>query len=160
MNYGNILSHFQIVKRYGDRVQAKCPAHDDKQASLTITKGKKCTLLHCHAGCSYEAIIQSIGLKKQDLFYEDKPSNSNWRTYIESREQRRIEAVYNYVSLNGSYAFTKIRLQGKKMLCGVLKNERFTYGLRGQTRKELKAIYGSLQAINKAISEDKPIFIP
>ena len=41
--YESNLQHFQVTKRYNDRAQAKCPAHDDRQASLTITKGRKCT---------------------------------------------------------------------------------------------------------------------
>lgn len=154
------LQHFKVSTRYGNKVQCFCPAHRDKQASLTVTKGKKCTLFHCHAGCTLEDILSAAGLEKKDTFYDTEPQRSNWRAYVESREKRRIEAVYNYVSYNGQYAFTKIRLEGKKLLYGILKNERFSYGLpRNTPRKSLKAIYGSVQALNKAISESKPIFI-
>lgn len=45
------------------------------------------------------------------------------------------------------------------MLFGILENNRFSYGLKGQSRKQLKAIYGSLEAIKKAIRENKPVFI-
>lgn len=154
------LQHFKVSTRYGNKVQCFCPAHRDKQASLTVTKGKKCTLFHCHAGCTLEDILSAAGLEKKDTFYDTETQRSNWRAYVESREKRRIEAVYNYVSYNGQYAFTKIRLEGKKLLYGILKNERFSYGLpRNTPRKSLKAIYGSVQALNKAISESKPIFI-
>lgn len=154
------LQHFKVSTRYGNKVQCFCPAHRDKQASLTVTKGKKCTLFHCHAGCTLEDILSAAGLEKKDTFYDTEPQRSNWRAYVESREKRRIEAVYNYVSYNGQYAFTKIRLEGKKLLYGILKNERFSYGLpRNTPRKSLKAIYGSVQALNKAISESRPIFI-
>lgn len=158
--YESNLRCFKIFKRYGDKTQCNCPAHNDKQASLTITKGRKCTLFHCHAGCTLEDILSSAGLEKKDTFYDTEPQRTNWRAYVESREKRRIEAVYNYVSCNGQYAFTKIRLEGKKLLYGILENERFSYGLpRNTPRKSLKAIYGSVQALNKAISECKPIFI-
>ncbi|MBD5521222.1 MAG: hypothetical protein HDR03_08395 [Lachnospiraceae bacterium] len=160
MTYDEILTYFQVNKRYQDKAQCKCPAHDDKQASLTVTKGHDSVLIHCHANCSIENVLSAAGLKMSDLFYQEKRTGSSWQAYIESREKKKIEAVYNYVSINGGYAFTKVRMQGKKMLYGILENERFTYGLRGQTRKELKAVYGSVQAINKAISEGKPIFIP
>ena len=95
-----------------------------------------------------------------DLFYQEKRTGSSWQAYIESREKKKIEAVYNYVSINGSYAFTKVRMQAKKMIYGTLANERFTYGLGGRTRKELCAVYApdGVQAINKAVSEGKPIF--
>lgn len=160
MTYDEILSYFQVKRRYQDKAQCKCPAHDDKQASLTVTKGRDSVLIHCHANCSTENVLSAAGLKMSDLFYQEKRTGSSWQAYIESREKKKIEAVYNYVSINGGYAFTKVRMQGKKMLYGILENERFTYGLRGQTRKELKAVYGSVQAINKAVSEGKPIFIP
>ncbi len=162
MTYEESLSHFRVVKRYSDKAQCRCPCHDDRRASLTITKGKKCTLLYCHAGCQFEDILQAVNLKKSDLFYEERPLGSSWRAYIECREGRKIEAIYNYVSINDDYAFTKVRLQGKKMIYGMLVSERFTYGLEGRTRKGLCAVYAldSVQAINKAASEGKPIFIP
>lgn len=160
MIFESNLQHFKISKRYGDKVQARCPAHDDKQASLTITKGRKCTLFFCHAGCSLEDILSAAGLDKKDTFYDTEPQKANWRAYVESREQKKIEAIYDYVSCNGAYAFTKIRLEGKKILYGILTNERFTYGLpRDTPRKSLKAIYGNVKALNKAVAEGKPIFI-
>ena len=161
MQFDEVLTHFQIQKRYGDRAQARCPCHDDKQASLTITKGRKSALIHCHAGCNFEDIIQKVGLKKQDLYFEERPPGSSWRAYVEGREHKRIEAVYNYVSaINGEYTFTKIRMQDKRMIYGVLCNGRFTYGLGGKHRKDLKSVYGDLKALNKAIAEGKPVFIP
>lgn len=161
MQYDEILTYFQVQKRFGDRAQARCPCHDDKQASLTITKGCRSALLHCHAGCNFEDIIQKVGLKKQDLYFEERPPGSSWRAYVEGRERKRIEAVYNYVSaINGEYTFTKIRMQDKRMIYGVLCNGRFTYGLDGRHRKDLKSVYGDLKALNKAIAEGKPIFIP
>lgn len=155
------LQHFKISKRYGDKAQCICPAHSDKQASLTITKGKKCTLFHCHSGCSIDDVLLAAGLQKKDTFYDTEPLKANWRAYVEGREKRKIEAVYSYVSFNGAYAFTKIRLEGKKILYGKIENERFIYGLpRNTPRKSFKAIYGNIKALNRAITENKPIFIP
>lgn len=159
--YESNLQHFKISKRYGDKAQCKCPAHDDKQASLTISKGRKCTVFYCHAGCRVDDILTAAGIAKKDTYYDSEPYKTKWRDFVEGREKRKIEAVYNYVSLNGSYAFTKIRLEGKKIIYGMLKNDRFTPGLgHDKPRKAYKAIYGSVQALNKAISEGKPIFIP
>ena len=159
--FENNLRHFNISRRYGDKAQARCPAHNDKQASLAIAKGKKCTLFYCHAGCTLSDILTAAGLEKKDTFYDSKPLKTNWQAYVESREKRKIEAVYNYVSFNGNYAFTKIRLEGKKLLYGILKDERFSYGLpRNTPRKSLKAIYGSVKALNKAVTEGEIIFLP
>lgn len=159
--FENNLRHFNISRRYGDKAQARCPAHNDKQASLAIAKGKKCTLFYCHAGCTLSDILTAAGLEKKDTFYDSKPLKTNWQAYVESREKRKIEAVYNYVSFNGNYAFTKIRLEGKKLLYGILKDDRFSYGLpRNTPRKSLKAIYGSVKALNKAVTEGEIIFLP
>lgn len=159
--YENTLRHFKIKKRYGDKSQCQCPAHDDKHASLTITKGRKCTLFYCHAGCTVDEVLNAAGLEKKDTFYDVEPRSPNWKAYVEAREKRKIEAIYNYVSINGTYAFTKVRCEGKKILYGRMENDRFIYGLpRDTPRKSYKAIYGSLQAINKAIAENRPIFIP
>ena len=162
MTYDEVLTHFQVKKRYQDKAQCKCPAHDDRQASLTVTKGRDSVLIHCHANCSTENVLSAAGLKMSDLFYQEKRTGNSWQAYIESREKKKIEAVYNYVSSNGGYLFIKVRMQGKKMIYGTLANERFTYGLGGRTRKELCAVYApdGVQAINKAVSEGKPIFIP
>lgn len=159
--YENNLKHFQIIRRSRDRAQCKCPAHPDKQASLTVSKGKRCTLLHCHAGCSLENILAAAGLEKKDTFYKSENREMRWKRYIENREHRKIEATYDYVStVTGAYAFTKIRLEGKKMLFGMLKDERFEYGLKGRNKKEFNAIFGSIPRIKEAIERNEPIFIP
>lgn len=162
MTYEEILSHFQ-VKKYGNgKAQALCPAHSDKEASLTITQGNDGkTLLKCHAGCSTESVVLAAGLKMADLFNENRSEEERYRIYIESREKRKIEAVYNYVSsINGEYAYTKIRLEGKKMVFGILKEGRFNYGLKGRNKKEFNAIFGSVPRIKEAIERNEPIFIP
>lgn len=159
--YESNLQHFSIFKRYGDKTQCRCPAHDDKQASLTITRGRKCTLFHCHAGCTLDNVLAAAGLDKKDTFYNSDQQRVSWQMYVEGREKRKIEAVYNYVSCNGSYAFTKIRLEGKKILYGRLENNRFSYGLpRDKPRKSYRAIYGDLNAIQKAVQISQPVFIP
>lgn len=159
--YESNLGHFKILKRYGNKAQATCPAHNDKKASLTITEGKKCTLFYCHAGCCLDDILLGAGLSKKDIFYDLGNSEKSWRAYVERREKRRIEAVYNYVSCNGSYAYTKIRLEGKKLLYGILENECFSYGLpSNRPKKSYRAIYGSIKVIQRAIQGGQPIFIP
>lgn len=159
--YESNLQHFKISKRYGSRAQCKCPAHNDKQASLSVSMGEKCTLFYCHAGCTLDEILSAAGLEKKDTYYEQSIQTVDWRKYVEKREQRKIEAVYNYVSFNGQYAFTKLRFAGKKIMYGRLENERFIYGLpRNTPRKSLRAVYGDLKRLREAIQADEAIFIP
>ena len=131
-------------------------------ASLCISRGVKGILFHCHAGCTLDSILNAVSLSASDIFYDNENRKSSWKAYVEAREKRKIEAVYNYVSCSdGSYAFTKLRLQGKRIIYGMLQNDRFTYGLqRNRPRKSMRAIYGSLEALNRAIKNGDSIFIP
>ena len=42
------------VRRTGDRLTARCPAHDDSTPSLSVAPGTdgRDIVLHCHAGCT------------------------------------------------------------------------------------------------------------
>ena len=52
---------------------ARCPAHDDRVPSLSVTAGPDGrVLLHCHAGCTPEAVVGAVGLSMADLY--DGPS--------------------------------------------------------------------------------------
>ena len=52
---------------------AKCPAHQDRTASLTVTAknspkdGKERIYLCCHAGCENSAVMQALGITAKDL---------------------------------------------------------------------------------------------
>lgn len=49
--------------------QGHCPAHDDRDPSFSIAQGTDGTILiYCHAGCSTEAVLESLGLEWRDLF--------------------------------------------------------------------------------------------
>jgi hypothetical protein len=48
---------------------ARCPAHKDRSPSLSIRELDDGSLLiHCHAGCGTEAILDAIGLEFADLY--------------------------------------------------------------------------------------------
>ena len=48
---------------------AHCPAHDDRNPSLSVNTGDDGrVLLKCHAGCTLEAILQALNLDPGDLF--------------------------------------------------------------------------------------------
>ena len=65
----NVLQHLSKVKKTSKGYQAHCPAHADKSPSLSVREGDDGRiLLHCHAGCTAEAVVASIGLKLSDLY--------------------------------------------------------------------------------------------
>ncbi|HUY42113.1 MAG TPA: hypothetical protein VMV82_11230 [Candidatus Dormibacteraeota bacterium] len=54
---------------------ARCPAHYDRQASLSINEGREGrVLLRCFAGCSVERIVYALGLDMTDLFDPREPA--------------------------------------------------------------------------------------
>ena len=55
---------------------ALCPAHSDRTPSLSVRVGDDGrVLLHCHAGCSVDAVCAALGLTVRDLYVhvEDQP---------------------------------------------------------------------------------------
>src|SRR5262245_34554875 len=70
MNISEFLTRFQGVKSTPSGYQAKCPAHEDRIASLSISNGGGKILLFCHAGCAAATIVASVGLQMGDLFSE------------------------------------------------------------------------------------------
>lgn len=54
------------------RGMCRCPAHDDRTPSLSITIGQRAILVHCFAGCSNAEVMQAlrrIGVRISDLFH-------------------------------------------------------------------------------------------
>ena len=85
------------------RAQAQCPAHDDRNPSLTVTEtANGDVLLHDHAGCANEDIVAAIELTMADLFAD----NGN-------RHQDE-DAVYPYLDEHGKPLFEVVRFPGKR----------------------------------------------
>jgi hypothetical protein len=65
-------------KKSGTGYVAPCPAHPDKNPSLSIAEGADGkVLLNCFAGCSFEVIVKALGLKPSDLKGKGTPTPSN-----------------------------------------------------------------------------------
>lgn len=77
-------------KQTGKGWSARCPAHDDRRPSLSISEGDGGrALVHCHAGCDIGAICEAIGLKPTDLMPAngvdtDKTSNQSKKSRVSS----------------------------------------------------------------------------
>jgi hypothetical protein len=48
--------------------EARCPAHEDRIASLSVGQGRKGIVVHCQAGCSVEQVAGSVGWPVVKLF--------------------------------------------------------------------------------------------
>lgn len=93
MTLTEILNRLEGVKGGHGQYTARCPAHDDRRNSLSVSVGEgERILLHCHAGCSVRDIAGAMGLTVKDLFTEErKPSNFK-------RGRRKLVATYTYPS--------------------------------------------------------------
>lgn len=69
-----VLVKLARVRRAGAGYVARCPAHDDHEASLSIKladDGK--VLLRCFTGCSFETVQRALGIPMSELFAESPP---------------------------------------------------------------------------------------
>ncbi len=72
-----LREHGHEPRKAGAGWCCKCPAHDDRNPSLSIHAGDDGrALVNCHAGCTVDAVCGVIGLRPADLFIPD-PSRRN-----------------------------------------------------------------------------------
>ena len=102
-------------KQSGNGWECCCPAHEDRNPSLSINAGDDGrALLKCHAGCSTESVIESLGMKMGDLFPDGHTTPSTINTHTATRPKPKVvfqsanEAVQALERTNGprSHAWT------------------------------------------------------
>jgi hypothetical protein len=99
-----LLDRLEGVARAGTTTMARCPAHDDRVASLSVSEGDDGrVLVHCHAGCTIERIVAAVGLELRDLYVEP-PSPNGARTIV---------AAYDYHDEDGAPLFQVVRFVPK-----------------------------------------------
>ena len=87
-----LLNRLDRVRKSGSGWMARCPAHDDKTASLSITETGDKVLVHCFACCRIDDVLGAVGLSLKDLF-----PPRHWPASPEARrEQRRVERQRAY----------------------------------------------------------------
>jgi hypothetical protein len=100
-----LVSALKGVKQTATGWTACCPAHDDRNASLSINRGDDGRLLvKCHVGCATEDVVLAVGMTLADLF---EPRGK------ESKSKSRIVGEYIYRGADGSPYAKAIRLEPK-----------------------------------------------
>lgn len=103
MRVDEILGRLDGWKRNASGWEARCPAHEDRKASLGIAEGDDGrTLLTCRAGCSTESVVAALGLELKDLYVE------------EVKPQEVIETTYDYVDEQGALLYQVVRFRPKR----------------------------------------------
>ena len=87
----NVLHRLEGLRGDQGEWKARCPAHNDRTPSLSITEASNGTvLLHCFAGCDPHDIVEAIGLDWKDLFgNESGPVRPKARQPKPSRRRER-----------------------------------------------------------------------
>lgn len=106
MSAASDLARQLKATRTGAGWTARCPAHDDRTASLSIGEGENGKLLvHCHAGCSFDAILKAAGLE---------PANPNGHDQkAGKRGLGKIVATYDYHDATDTMVFQVVRFEPK-----------------------------------------------
>lgn len=91
MQLSEILARLTVVRGpVNGEYTCKCPAHDDKVASLCVREGDDGRiLLHCHARCSVQEVVKAMGLEMRDLYQDEKPQGSSRKPKAEKKPARQ-----------------------------------------------------------------------
>jgi len=111
-NLHAILSRLEGVRRSGGGWSARCPAHEDRRASLSIGEGDDGrALVHCHAGCTADAICAAVGLRVADLM----PTADTLPTPSKAKGNGKpgIVATYDFRDEAGNVVFQVVRFEPK-----------------------------------------------
>ncbi len=108
-----VIAKLDGARKSGGQWMARCPAHEDAKASLSITEGtEQPVVFSCMAGCESAVILDKLGLTWADLCAprddSDGGGNDPW-----TRNGPAI-AVYPYHDENGTLLFEVLRSRNKK----------------------------------------------
>lgn len=107
-----LLPRLEGIRLSGGQYSARCPAHDDSRASLSIAEGKEQpVVLNCFAGCHPDDILAKLGLTWETLCSpreEDRVTTGEWTPYGEAI------AVYDYTDEDGTLLFQVCRTADKQ----------------------------------------------
>src|SRR4051812_42639871 len=104
-----LLGRLKAVRRSGDGWTARCPAHADRHPSLSITEKGGRVLVHCHAGCTVNAILAALGLEMQDLFADAHASPGDSRATVQHRPRDLGSSTAGSVAGDGEGSVAPLR---------------------------------------------------
>ena len=94
-------------KPNGKGFSARCPAHEDGTASLSVSEGADGkVLLKCFAGCEVADVVAALGLAMKDLFPEGPEPPAK-------KTRGKIVATYRYTDEAGEPLFDVVRSDPK-----------------------------------------------
>ncbi|MEO5804418.1 MAG: DUF5906 domain-containing protein [Verrucomicrobiota bacterium] len=113
MILNELVSHIETKtgaksQRAGTGFLCRCPAHEDRKPSLSVSAGALGKLLvKCQAGCDTRNVMDSLGLKLKDLFPAENGAGKR------SEEKKKIVATYDYTDARGKLLYQVVRFEPK-----------------------------------------------
>lgn len=83
--FTSILDLLENVKTKGESAMARCPAHEDGTASLSVKYEHGKVLLCCHAGCDNQDVLSALNLGWEHLFSEECRSETKVHEFTYQR---------------------------------------------------------------------------
>lgn len=150
-----LLPRLEGIRLSGGQYMARCPAHEDSRASLSVAEGKdQPVVLNCHAGCSTEDILGKIGLTWEGLCHpreQERQLRGEWTPHGEA------VAVYDYTDETGNLLFQVCRTADKQFPQRVPDATRKS-GWRWSTSGIRRVLY-RLPKIIEAVKDGEMIYI-
>ena len=103
-NWSLFCSKLEKVKPTSNGIEALCPAHDDKKASLTASCNGEKILFKCQAGCVNNDILQIIDMEWNQFFVHSDNSKT---------PKKKEVCRYCYENKDGIHAFDIVRFEPK-----------------------------------------------
>ena len=142
-----VLPKLEAVHKVGGGFMARCPAHDDGKASLSVSEGRdQPVVIHCHAGCDRDDILAKLGLDWADLSKprESKLNSEAWTP------AGPASATYDYRDEAGNLLIQVVRSVGKEFrqrIPDTTANSGWVWKV-GDTRKVLFRLPEIIQAVS------------
>lgn len=88
------LARLDRVRKTKDGWTSRCPAHKDRNPSLSVSVGDGGRIIACcHAGCSIESIATAIGWTVRDLFPAEENASMNRRPRSPRKAKRAFRSA-------------------------------------------------------------------
>lgn len=147
----------------------RCPAHDDKTASLCVREGQRGIVLKCQAGCVTNAVVAAMGLSMSDLFRDPaKPRRAEPKDRTAAKPagsakgaRGKFVCAYAYTDESGKMIYEVCRYQredGKKTFA-LRQPDPDRPGEYRYTKEGARLVLYRLPEVEAAIKAGKPVIL-
>lgn len=112
MTLDQLLERLEGVRTIPTGFLARCPAHDDRQASLSLSEAPDRLLVFCHAGCPTDEVMSALNLSLADLYFDGASPEGGYVPYA----RQEPEGEWEYTDERGAHLYKVVRYPGKQFV--------------------------------------------